>query len=184
MIKNARMAPIERATKRSWDEWLTFLDGIDAKNLDHLAIATKVSEELDGVIDNPGWWAQSVTVAYEQYIGRRLPGQRSDGTFEMSVSKATDLGMKELMEKWTSFAAEDKEILDMLNGEARVSGTDKRLTWRVKAKDGSALMVTSEPKQNDKASIIITQMRLHTQDLKDEAKMKWSAIVARFLSSL
>ena len=55
--------------------------------------------ELDGRVDNPAWWAQSVTVAYEQDSGRRFPGQRPKGTFQTSVSKSTQLGMAELMDK-------------------------------------------------------------------------------------
>jgi hypothetical protein len=66
MKTNPRIKPVERATNRTWDEWLKFMDGIDAKSLNHHEIATKVLEELDGKIDNIGWWAQAVTVAYEQ----------------------------------------------------------------------------------------------------------------------
>ncbi|OLT47888.1 hypothetical protein [Cellulosimicrobium sp. CUA-896] len=35
-----------------------------------------------------GWWAQSLTVAYEQERGMRAPGQRSDGTYEVSPSRS------------------------------------------------------------------------------------------------
>jgi hypothetical protein len=108
MATNPRIKPVERATNRTWDEWLRFMDAIDARNLDHKEIALKVYEELDGTIEQLGWWTQAVTVAYEQYIGRRIPGQRPDGTFQTSVSRSTTLGMEELMEKWTKFAAEDE----------------------------------------------------------------------------
>ena len=40
-----------------------------------------------GKVDNAGWWAQTAAVAYEQQIGRRVPGQLGDGTFQVSVSK-------------------------------------------------------------------------------------------------
>jgi hypothetical protein len=98
MATNARIKPVERATNRSWDAWLQFMDAIDARNLDHQQIALKVYEELDGTIEPLGWWTQAVTVAYEQYIGRRIPGQRPDGTFQTTVSRSTTLGMEELME--------------------------------------------------------------------------------------
>jgi hypothetical protein len=184
MATNSRIQAVERATNRTWDEWVRYMDGIGAKDLDHHAIATKVFEELDGKLDNGGWWAQSVTVAYEQYIDRRLPGQRADGTFEASVSRATSFSMKELMDKWVDFGAKDKDVLALLAGEVRVSGTDKRITWRVKAHDGSDIRVTSEPKKDGTASIIAVQMGLQTNELNNEAKATWSSILQRFLESL
>lgn len=184
MTTNSRIKTVERATNKAWDEWLHFMDSIDAKNLSHHEIATRVLEELDGKIENFAWWAQSVTVAYEQYIGRRIPGQRSDGTFQTSVSKATKLSMKDLMDKWTRFAAGDQEVLALIAGDVRVSGTEKRITWRTKAHDGSDIRITSEPKKDGTASIIAEQMGLQTNELNMEAKAKWSSIVQRFLEDV
>lgn len=184
MAKNSRIQAVERATNRSWDEWLKFMDDIDAKNLSHHEIATKVLEELDGKIDNIGWWAQSVSVTYEQFVGRRIPGQRPDGTFQMSVSKSTNLGMQELMDKWVSFAADDQAVRALVDGDIRVSGTDKRITWRTKAHDGTDIRITSEPKKDGTASIIALQMGLETLELNEEAKTKWSSILQRFLEGL
>ncbi|MFC7531853.1 hypothetical protein [Actinoplanes sp. GCM10030250] len=202
MAVNSRIKPVERATNRSWDEWLEFMAGINAEGLDHKAIALKVYEELDGTGVEPlGWWTQAVTVAYEQYIGRRIPGQRPDGTFQMSVSKATKLGMRELMDAWVTFAARDDFLIGLVSGEPKVSGTDRRITWRAKAIDGSSIIVTSEPKPSPKpdpnasakpdpsasasangtASIVAAQMGLQTPEQNDEAREKWAAAIARFL---
>ena len=184
MATNSRIQTIERTTNRTWDDWLQFMDGIGARNLSHQEIATHVWTELDGRVDNPGWWAQSVTVAYEQHTGQRIPGQRSDGTFEASVSKATQLGMKELMDQWVIFAAGDPDVLALVADDARVSGTEKRITWRTKARDGSEIRVTSEPKKDGTASIIAVQMGLPSNDLNREAKSKWSSILQRFLEGI
>jgi hypothetical protein len=182
MITNSRITAVERATNRTWDEWLRFMDGIGAKNLDHKAIALEVYEELDGTIEQLGWWAQAVTVAYEQYIGRRIPGQRSDGTFQTSVSRSTTLGMAELMDRWQKFAADDETVRDIVvDGDPRISGTDRRITWRTKARDGSSVVVTSEPKKNGTASIVATQIGLTTLELNDEARERWTSVVSRFL---
>jgi hypothetical protein len=54
MATNAQIKPVERATDTTWDEWLQFMDGIGATELDHKAIALKVYEELEGSIDQPG----------------------------------------------------------------------------------------------------------------------------------
>lgn len=101
-------------------------------------------------------------MAYEQHIGRRIPGQRPDGTFRMSVSKSTTLGMQLLMERWKAFATEDEAVQDMALADVRVSGTDRRITWRTKGFDGSSVIVTSEPKKNGTASIVAAQIGLPT----------------------
>ena len=182
MTTNARIQPVERATNRSWDDWLRFMDGIGAQELDHKAIALKVYEELDGTVERLGWWTQAVTVAYEQYIGRRIPGQRPDGTFQTSVSRSTAFGMADLMDRWQKFAAEDETVQGIvIDGDLRVSGTDRRITWRTKARDGSAVVVTSEPKKNGTASLVVNQMGLATPELNEEARERWAAVVSRFL---
>jgi hypothetical protein len=184
MATNSRITSIERATHWSWDQWLHYMETIGAKELSHHEIATHVLGELEGKIDNIGWWAQSVTVAYEQFIGRRIPGQRPDGTFQTSVSKSTTLTMTDLMDKWVQFAVNDKDVLALIAKEVRVSGTDKRMTWRTKAKDGSDVRVTSEPKKDGTAAIVAVQMGLQTEEFNNAAKANWSAILQRFLESL
>jgi hypothetical protein len=179
---NSRIGPIERATDRTWDEWLRFMDAIGAEHLDHRQIALRVHDELGDGFRQRGWWTQSVTVAYEQYTGRRIPGQRPDGTFQTSVSRSTTLGTAELMEKWEAFAAEDATVQGIVaGGDPRVSGTDRRTTWRTKTGDGSSVIVTSEPKKNGTASLVATQIGLPTPEANDEARARWASVVERFL---
>jgi hypothetical protein len=82
------------------------------------------------------------------------------------------------------FAAEDQAVLALVAGEVRVSGTDKRITWRTKGHDGSDIRVTSEPKKDGTAALIVNHMGLETEELNLEAKSNWSAIVQRFLEGL
>lgn len=136
MATNARIGPVERATNRTWDQWLQVVAAIGAEEL--------------------------------------------DGTFQTSVSRSTALGMHELMESWTAFAARDETVRGIVVGSPRVSGTDRRTTWRTKAGDGSSV-VTSEPKRTGTASIVATQIGLPTPEANDEARQRWSAVVERFL---
>lgn len=184
MTRNSRIAAVERATGRSWDDWLDYLNRIDAPSLSHHEIAAAVLAELDGKVDNPGWWAQSTAVAYEQHIGRRVPGQRPDGTFQTSVSRSTSLGMEALMNAWTAFAAGDKDVLDLVKGDPRVSGTENRITWRTKARDGANVVVISEPKKNGTASLVVQHIGSPTQDESLKVKEAWTAIVDRFTADL
>jgi hypothetical protein len=160
---------------------MAFLDGIGARDLSHAEIAVRALELIDSDVENPGWWAQGIAVTYEQAIGRRIPGQRSDGTFEMSVSKATSLGMADLMDRWMAFAGSDHAVLDLIAGNPRVSDTENRTTWRSKARDGSSIVVTSEPKGDGRASIVVQQMGLETLEDNDAARLTWRDILARFV---
>jgi len=184
MSENTKIESIERATGITWDAWLAFMDSIGAKDLSHHEIATKVLERLMATTESPGWWAQSVTVAYEQYIGRRLPGQQPDGTFQTSVSRSTKFEMKLLMDAWTAFAADDQEIRNEVAGDARTSGTEKRLSWRAKLQDHTSVIVISEPKPDGSASIVVQHTGSQTQELNNEAKAKWLSIIERFLAKM
>ncbi|GAA3342813.1 hypothetical protein GCM10017714_32800 [Curtobacterium pusillum] len=70
------------ATGRSPDDWYERIDGIGGRTIGHPAIAAWLVDE--GV---EPWWAQGVTIGYEQSRGLRIPGQRSDGTFAVSASR-------------------------------------------------------------------------------------------------
>jgi hypothetical protein len=163
---------------------MRFMDGIGAVDLDHQQIALRVYEELEGTVEQLGWWTQAVTVAYEQHVGRRVPGQRPDGTFQTSVSRSTTLRMAELMERWTRFAAQDEAVRSVVTGDLRVSGTDRRITWRSKAVDGSSVVVTSEPRRNGTASLVAAQMGLPSAEANEEARRLWGDVVERFLRDL
>jgi hypothetical protein len=184
MTTNARIEAVERATGRSWDDWLTWMASIGADRLSHHEIASALITELDGKVDNLGWWAQATAVAYEQHVGRRVPGQRPDGTFQTSVSRSTSLGMEALIQAWTDFAAADSDVLDRIIGEVRVSGTANRITWRTKGRDGTALTVISEPKKDGTASLVVQINGTATLEDNVEAKDIWSAITARFAGTI
>src|SRR5690606_38785401 len=76
-------APFSEKTGRDWAGWLAFLDEIGARDMPHGEIAARVLATGDA----SAWWAQSITVAFEQHIGRRRPGQRSAGTYEVSANR-------------------------------------------------------------------------------------------------
>ncbi|MBO0921161.1 hypothetical protein J1G42_10025 [Cellulomonas sp. zg-ZUI222] len=183
-MANRRIEQLERATGRTWDAWLGLLGSWGAARPDHGTIAGRVTAEMEGTTPSAAWWARSVTVAYEQHIGRRLPGQRSDGTFQTSVSRATPWDMTDLMAAWTRFATEDDEVRDCVVGEPRVSGTERRITWRARSREGWPVAVTSEPRGGATATLVATQTGLPTPAAKDEARDRWVAVLDRFVTTV
>ncbi|HHU40054.1 MAG TPA: hypothetical protein GXZ45_12345 [Propionibacterium sp.] len=69
-----------RATGRTHDQWRVVLTEAGAMAWPHAEIA----RHLVDVHGLDGWWAQGVTVDFEQACKGRLPGQRADGTFSAS----------------------------------------------------------------------------------------------------
>src|SRR5512140_2134903 len=66
---------VERATGRAWAAWIETLDREDAKAMTHKEIVSMLREEFR----LPAWWAQMVTVGYEQASGAREPNHAGRG---------------------------------------------------------------------------------------------------------
>lgn len=175
--KPSKIASIETATNRSWKDWVELLDAAGARDMSHKAITECVRQELGSHVESAGWWAQGVTVAYEQQIGRRVPGQVADGTFEVASSRTIPGSKEDVM----ALFREAYSGLPELNGvpveSSRVSGTDKRLYWKANLADGSRTIVATEPKA-DKALIVATQIKVASQDQADSWRSFWKERLA------
>ncbi len=74
---------LREATGRTRKQWFRALDKVGAQDWDHKRIARWLGAKRD--VDS--WWAQSVTVDYEYARGKRTEGKRSDGSYEVGVSR-------------------------------------------------------------------------------------------------
>jgi hypothetical protein len=176
MTKAVNIAAIEETTKTAWTEWVTFLDGIGARDMTHKEIAERAYERLESMGEQGGWWAQSITVAYEQHIGRRQPGQRSDGTFEVSVSKVIAGSMDDAMRLWTK-AVTGKAEFDKVKiaSEPTMTQTDKRRHWACNLEDSSRLNADVYPKSIGKVTLTIIHTKLHDSKAVDRWRSFWKA---------
>lgn len=157
-------------TGRSWTEWLTFLDGINARDLSHTEIAKRVKDTGEVT----GWWSQSITVAYEQHIGRRLPGQRADGSFEVSVTRKLDGMMDDVMARWAKSMAGREEIGGTAAAkESETSNTGKRCYWRLPLKDKSKVVVITEPKETGKVLLTVVHEKLPSPEAVEQWRAVW-----------
>jgi hypothetical protein len=83
---------VRRATGRTRDDWFAALDAWGAPGRPYREIA----DWLTGEHELSRWWAQKLTVEYEQERGLRRPGVRPDGTFEVSASKTVGVSVERL----------------------------------------------------------------------------------------
>ena len=173
MTKPSNISRIETTTGKKWDEWVSWLESVGAADLPHPEIATIVHGVLEGKVESPGWWAQNITVAYEQHIGRREPGQQSDGTFEMSVTKTLAGTKEDVFALWAEAHGMDDEFNSQAVSDARTSITPVRSYWRCSLANGTAVNVAVEKKSPARAMISITHTKLRSSEEKDEWRAYW-----------
>lgn len=147
------------ATGRHPDEWFAFLDAQQATGWTHPMIARWL---VDNGVDP--WWAQGITVRYEQARGMRLPGQAADGTFETSVSRTIPVEQRDALDR--AIAA-----VRAVHGEpATVSPDAKYASARWRPERGGTLLATAAPSKQGRTSVTLTWSKLPDAASLDEAK--------------
>ncbi|UOY02543.1 SRPBCC domain-containing protein [Blastococcus sp. PRF04-17] len=81
-----RLTPqrVREGTGRDWAEWLGVLDAAGARDWDHRGIVDFLEREHPDV---PGWWQQSLAVAYERARGKRVTG-RTAGALHVGAQRS------------------------------------------------------------------------------------------------
>lgn len=158
---------VRAATGRTPDEWFALLDAWGATERGHTAVARWLSSE-HGV---DGWWAQNVTVAYEQDRGMRAPGQRADGTFSVSASKTVAVPVDAL------FAAfEDGATRERWLGDCEMTMRTVRPAKSITAawEEGvTRLSIGFYAKGADKSQVALAHERIRDARRADELKAFW-----------
>ncbi|MHA6696075.1 hypothetical protein [Homoserinimonas sp. A520] len=156
------------ATGRLRDQWHELLDEQNASTWTHTQIATWL-RETHGV---DGWWAQGVTVGYEQAKGMRVPGQQPDGTFSTSASKTVERPQSDALE-----LAIDAYGAAAGSEPVSVSRDAKHPTARWKLADGTTALATVSPGGGGKSRIVLTHSKLAHAERLGEAKAELAAVL-------
>ncbi|MGA4508152.1 hypothetical protein ACQB6R_03865 [Propionibacteriaceae bacterium G1746] len=182
MTTPANTKALQTGSGIAWDDWATWLDAQQAHTLDHAGIARLALGRIikQGSSSSPEWWAQGVAVAYEQHIGRRLPGQRCEGDFSVTVSKTLPGDMDDVLARWSAHLDGAGE----LNGEPivdgpRTSSTEKWRYWRVTMADGATVSVniTNKP-GGQKSALAVNHDKLPTADGLEQWRTFWRGMLA------
>ncbi|WP_062948802.1 MULTISPECIES: hypothetical protein [Brachybacterium] len=168
-------ARLENGTGTSLAEWTDRLDEAGGRDLDHTAIARLLVERWDV----EGWWAQGVTVAYEQVIGRRVVGQSCDGDFSASASRTVPGTPAQVRDRWDAFMTDARR--DGLGlEEPSLSDTDKWRYWRAAVADGSRVSVNIAAKDEGRSTLGIEHKGLETADARTAWKDAWKGVLGEF----
>jgi hypothetical protein len=163
---------IRANTGRVWDEWFALLDAWGGAQRPHPEIARWLVEE-HGV---GGWWAQGVTVAYEQARGLRDPGQRRGGLYEVNASKTVAVPVERLYEAFADPALRER-WLPGAAFEVRTArpGKSIRANWE----DGSTrLVIAFTARGEHKSQVALTHERVPDAATADKLKAWWRERVA------
>jgi hypothetical protein len=174
MARAQNVKNFEKTTGRSWEDWLKFLEGIGAASMSHTEIANRVFET--GLPS--GWWAQGITVAYEQHIGRRVPGQVGSEQFSTSVTKTLTGSMDDALDRWLRFIGDRSEFDGVAFGRApKVSRTEKRRFWRCGLSDGTNMSASFEQRPADKVLMAISHDKIPTEARMEAWRAYWKTLL-------
>lgn len=180
MTKAQGVGPYEKVTQRGWADWVTLIDTMGGRELPHPEIVPLVQKEIAHLdLKNHGWWAQGITIAYEQHIGRRIPGQQGDGTFASSASKTIPGSMDDALAAWVSLIDDRTELNGVeLTDEPTTSATAKWRYWRCLLGDGSRINVTVNESAPGKCRVAVQHSQLVSPEQAAEWKAYWKAQLA------
>lgn len=178
MSKGSKIPAIERATGFSWDSWVEFFSTHDATTLPHPDIARLAKKRLAAALENPDWWAQSVAVIYEQHIGRRLPGQAADGSFQFSISRTVPANLDIALQQWRQVVQTQSNFNGRTaTGEPRISESEKWRYWRVGLEDGTAVSVDIGRK-GEKSSLTVNHRKIQDPEQVPVWQDYWRSLLA------
>ena len=87
-------------TGHGWDHWFKILDAFDVVKHGH----SKAAAHLVDAHGVSGWWAQSISVRYEQERGLRDVGQQGDKLYAVSVQRTFDAPVARVWRALTDLA--------------------------------------------------------------------------------
>jgi len=163
-----------KATGKAWADWKKILRSMKAGDLSHKEIASKLSTE-HGV---PGWWAQGITVRFEQEIGRREPGQSSTGRYNVGVSTTIQGSMDDALAIWSA-AVKNRKNFDgvSIDSPPTTTSTPKWRYWKIKLKDGTRINVNISEKPGGKALLNIQHENLADSEGIERWRTFWKSFV-------
>jgi uncharacterized protein YndB with AHSA1/START domain len=183
-------AAVEKATGRTWRDWVAKIDGWGGEALSHQEIVALLQSR--GGVES-GWWRQMVTNGYEKLKGRRATGETQDADFQIGVSRTLDVPPERVWAVVRSdrglraWLGETKGLslragvrfatLDGAAGEVRVvSEKHVRLTW---APEGwpkpSTIQVRVEPKEGGRSLVSFEQEGLPGPAEREERRAHYRA---------
>ena len=156
-------------TGRTWSAWFKLLDKAGARKMSHKEIVAVLAAE-----DVSPWWAQSITVTYEQARGLREKHEMVGG-FSVSRSRTLEAPVETLFEAWENAASRKKWLgVSGLTIRKATPGKSIRITWP----DETNVEVLFYAK-GAKTQMVVTHSKLKDAESGEEKKAFWAAKIQK-----
>lgn len=163
---------VKAKTGKGWSDWFKMLDKEKAHRLPHKEIALLLNKKYQV---SP-WWSQMVAVGYEQAKGLRVANQRTDGNFNVDISKVMNVGLGDLYE----WVADDAKRKKWLKEEIEIRKAVKDKIIRANFKGLAAnLSFAFYVKGEQKAQVVVTQTKLSSAEEVEETRGFWKAALEK-----
>jgi hypothetical protein len=158
---------VRRATGRDRDEWYALLDVWGATGRRHGEIAAWLTGE-HGV---DSWWAQTLTVDYEQARGLRAPGGSRDGTFSVNLSRTVDVPVERLFAAFVDPRVRARWLPGgVLRERTSRPARSARFDW---VDGGSRVIAGFTGRGGARSQVALTHQRLPDAGAAEEARAYW-----------
>ena len=154
-------AAVAAKTGKTWNQWIGVLDKAGAAKMPHPAIAAYLHKKHRVT----GWWAQMVTVGYEQAKGRRAAHQTASG-YQATASKTMGVAAAALFRAWRDEKARAAWLGRRITIRRATPNKSMRLTWA----DGTAVDVYFYVKGKGRSQVAVDHRKLASAG--DVARMK------------
>lgn len=99
-IGKVSSASVEKATDKSWDQWIALLDKAGARSWTYQEIVAHLKKKHK----LGPWWQQGVAMGYEIATGRRIEGQNAKGEYAITATKSLRFDAKKV---WKHFSSKE-----------------------------------------------------------------------------
>jgi uncharacterized protein YndB with AHSA1/START domain len=169
-------AAVKKATGKDWSQWFALLDNAGARRIPHKEIATLLYKKHK----LPGWWAQMVTVGYEQARGRREKHQKPGG-YQVGASKTLAVPLSTLFKAWKNSRTRSRWLPEeRLVIRKATANKSMRITWP----DQTSVDVNFCPKGRGKSQVSVQHGKLPNPKAAARMKAYWKDALARLHSTL
>ena len=161
---------VERATGKSWAEWLAVLDAAGGREMNHKQIVA----HLQAHYDVSSWWQQQLAVGYEQSRGLRAKHEMTDG-YQISRSRTLAAPIAAVYEAWADDDARARWLPDAAFTVRKATPPKSlRLTWA----DGTLVEVALADK-GDRTTVTVQHNKLADAAAAEGMKAYWAAALGR-----
>ncbi|MBC8107649.1 MAG: hypothetical protein H7Z14_13745 [Anaerolineae bacterium] len=173
-LNNMSSTAVEKATGKTWPQWLKALDAAGCKKMNHKQIVTVVHEKFGP------WWQQMVTVGYEQARGLRELHQKVDG-YSFSISRTIPASTTTIFDAFTKPA----QLKRWMNGDQfEVTTATRGKSLRMKWPDDTRVNVMLYPKSVGKAQVVVEHNKIASSTAMKKLKSYWAKRVEELQAML